>query len=134
VANAWLLIVTKYMVFAIDVMVLVAIGIGSFEAFFAILRMMFVPSARKLERPDVWLRFARWLVVGLTFQLAADVLETSVTLSWEELGRLCVIAMIRTFLNFFLERDLADVQRGDERPSVIEASNTASAEPVEVET
>ena len=48
---------------------------------------------------------AGWLA-GLTFQLAADVLATAVTMSWEEVGRLAAVAAIRTFLNFFLERDL----------------------------
>ncbi len=54
----------------------------------------------------------RWLVAGLTFQLAADVLETAVTTSWDEVARLAAIAAIRTFLNYFLERDLGEVRLG----------------------
>jgi uncharacterized membrane protein len=50
------------------------------------------------------------LVAGLTFQLAADIIETSITPEWDDIGRLAVIAILRTFLNFFLERDLADVR------------------------
>jgi uncharacterized membrane protein len=49
-------------------------------------------------------------VVGLTFQLAADIIETSVASSWQDLGRLAAIAGIRTFLNYFLERDLREVR------------------------
>ncbi len=48
---------------------------------------------------------------GLTFQLAADILETSIAPTWDEIGRVGAIAVIRTFLNFFLERDLAEVER-----------------------
>jgi uncharacterized membrane protein len=59
----------------------------------------------------VWLRYARWLVAGLTFQLAADIIETSITTSWDAVGRLAAIALIRTFLNYFLERDLEDVRQ-----------------------
>ena len=58
------------------------------------------------ESPEAWLRLGRWLVAGLTFQLAADILETAVTTSWEEVARLAPIAAIRTVLNYFLERDL----------------------------
>ena len=58
----------------------------------------------------MWLRYARWLVAGLTFQLAADIIETSITPSWEELAKVGAIAVIRTFLNFFLERDLNEVR------------------------
>ena len=62
------------------------------------------------ERREVWLRYARWLVAGLTFQLAADIIETSITTSWEAVGRIAAIAVIRTFLNYFLERDLAETR------------------------
>jgi uncharacterized membrane protein len=51
------------------------------------------------------MRLARWLIAGLTFQLAADIIETSVAPSWDEIGQLAAIAVIRTFLNFFLDRD-----------------------------
>jgi uncharacterized membrane protein len=62
------------------------------------------------EQREVWLRFARWLVAGLTFQLAADIIETSVSTSWETIGRVGAIALIRTFLNYFLERDLEEIR------------------------
>lgn len=58
------------------------------------------------ERREVWLRFAVWLLLGLEFQLAADVIRTAVSPTWSEIGQLAAIAGIRTFLNFFLERDL----------------------------
>jgi uncharacterized membrane protein len=64
---------------------------------------------------DVWLRLGRWLVAGLTFQLAADVLETAITTSWDEVARLAAVAAIRTFLNYFLERDLARSESGRDR-------------------
>ena len=47
-----------------------------------------------------------WLVLGLEFELAADVVRTVVAPSWRELGELGAIAVIRTFLNYFRERDL----------------------------
>jgi uncharacterized membrane protein len=56
------------------------------------------------------LRYARWLVAGLTFQLAADIIETSISTGWESVGRLAAIAVIRTCLNYFLERDLTEVR------------------------
>jgi uncharacterized membrane protein len=62
------------------------------------------------EQREVWLRFARWLVAALTFQLAADIIETSISTSWETIGRVGAIAVIRTFLNFFLERDLEEMR------------------------
>ena len=63
------------------------------------------------ERRDIWLRYARWLVAGLTFQLAADIIETSITTDWQAVGRIAAIAVIRTFLNYFLDRDLEEVRK-----------------------
>jgi uncharacterized membrane protein len=54
----------------------------------------------------VWQGLSRWMMVGLEFLLAADLVSTVVSPSWDELGRLATIAAIRTVLGFFLGRDL----------------------------
>jgi uncharacterized membrane protein len=110
--------VTKLAMTVIDWMALVIIVIGTLEAFVNGLRAMFAYPDASHEARLVWLRYARWLVAGLTFQLAADVLETAIAPSWQDIGRLAAIALIRTFLNYFLERDLAEVlERQPERSS-----------------
>lgn len=111
----WLTVLTEYAVVIIDAMALVIIVIGTVEAFISGLRLM-LSSPSGHERRDVWLRYARWLVAGLTFQLAGDIIETAIAPTWQDIGRLAAIAVIRTFLNYFLERDLAEVrQRQRER-------------------
>jgi len=52
------------------------------------------------------LTFARYLALGLEFQLAADILSTAVAPSWDQIGKLAAIAVIRTGLNFFLVREM----------------------------
>jgi uncharacterized membrane protein len=42
----------------------------------------------------------------LTVQLAADIVESSISHGWEEIARLGAVAVIRTFLNYFLDRDV----------------------------
>ena len=59
---------------------------------------------------EIWLRYSRWLIAGLTFQLAADIISTSSAPSWQDVGQLAAIAVIRTFLNFFLERDQREMR------------------------
>ena len=54
------------------------------------------------------LQLARYLALGLEFQLAADILVTAVAPTWEELGKLATIAAIRTLLNFFLAREIKE--------------------------
>ena len=50
---------------------------------------------------------ARFLVIALELQLAADIIATASDPSLQELGKLAAIAVIRTFLNYFL---LAEIQ------------------------
>ena len=104
-----LILATNLAVDAIDWLALVLIVVGAVEAFFRGLWTM-LSSPDGHHEGDAWLRLGRWLVAGLTFPLAADVLETAITTSWDEVARLAAIAAIRTFLNFFLERDLGEVR------------------------
>ena len=50
--------------------------------------------------------FAGWLVLALEFLLAADILRTAISPTWNDIGQLAAIAAIRTFLNYSLEHDL----------------------------
>lgn len=109
----WLTAVSEPIIVIINAMALLFIVIGTIETFVNGLRLMFSSSSGH-EKRDVWLRYARWLVAGLTFQLGADIIETSITTSWEAVGRIAAIALIRTFLNYFLEHDLTEV-RGRQR-------------------
>jgi uncharacterized membrane protein len=93
----------------IDALALLLVVAGSLEAFWKGLRVMATSSSGH-QRRDVWLRYARWLVAALTFQLAADIIESSISMSWESVGRLAAIALVRTFLNYFLERDLTEMR------------------------
>lgn len=61
---------------------------------------------------DVRTGLARVLLLALEFQLAADIVGTAISPDWEQIGKLAAIAAIRTFLNYFLQRDLATEQEG----------------------
>src|SRR5262247_4046883 len=104
----WLVFATEKSILLINAIALFVIVFGTIDAFIRGLGLMF--SATGHERREVWLRFARWLIAGLSFQLAADIIETAITTSWQAVGRLAAIAVIRTFLNYFLERDLAETR------------------------
>ena len=54
------------------------------------------------------------------YMLAADIVRTAIAPSWDDIGQLAAIAVIRTFLNYFLERDLEaaiDMKAGVENPA-----------------
>lgn len=107
--HEWLIILSEYAITLIDLVALAVIVYGTLQALVVVVRAMFSPLARD-ERGRVWLQYARWLVVGLTFQLAADIIETAITTDWQAIARVAAIAVIRTFLNYFLERDMSEVR------------------------
>jgi uncharacterized membrane protein len=50
--------------------------------------------------------FGSWLSMALEFQLGADIVATTTTPSGPNLIQLAAVAVIRTFLNVFLAREL----------------------------
>jgi uncharacterized membrane protein len=109
----WLVRLTEQTILVIDFMALVVVAVATVEAFLGGFRVM---SRSGHERRQVWLRYARWLIAGLTFQLAADLLETSIRTSWAAIGQLASIAVVRTFFNFFLERDVMEIRERQQEP------------------
>lgn len=59
----------------------------------------------------VRLVLARYLALALEFQLGADILSTAIAPSWDAIGKLGAIAVIRTVLNYFLEREMKEEAR-----------------------
>jgi uncharacterized membrane protein len=101
----WLTVVALSVVTIIHIMALLVVAFGTIQAFALCLRAMVTRSeARHFDTGYV--QYARWLITALTFQLAADIIETSVAPSWESIGQLAAIAAIRAFVNYFLERDM----------------------------
>lgn len=113
----WLAYFSDQAIILIDAIALLVIVGGTVEVVIRATRGALTHWSHPEQR-EVWLRFARWLVAGLTLQLAADIIETSISTSWETIGRVGAIAVIRTFLNYFLERDLEEIRvRQHERGS-----------------
>ena len=99
---------SEYVALSIEVVAILVVAFGTLEAVVAAVRMIFTAGRSDIARREAMLHFARWLAAGLTFQLAGDIVHTAVTPTWTDIGRVAAIAVIRTFLTFFLERDIRD--------------------------
>jgi uncharacterized membrane protein len=84
------------------------VAFGSVDAFVRLLGVAASPGATHGARKAIWRRFGMWLVLGLEFELAADIIGSVISPTWQDVGKLGAIAVIRTFLNYFLEKDLED--------------------------
>lgn len=69
---------------------------------------------------------ARHLALALEFELGADILGTAISPSWDQIGKLGAVAIIRTGLNFFLSMEMKGVKT-DEKPETELAANAPVA-------
>ena len=102
-----------YIALAMEVVSALIIAYGAIKAIYRLL----VPKHEKTEtivwKKTVFLHFGAWLILGLEFELAGDIIRSAIAPSWESIGKLAVIAAIRTFLNYFLEKDVEKYAEGE---------------------
>jgi len=96
--------VVDFMVLIVESIGAAIIFVGAVAAFISFASRLF--ARRVAEITDARLFLARFLALGLEFQLAADILRTAVAPSFEQIGKLAAIAAIRTALNFFLHQEI----------------------------
>ncbi len=82
----------------------VVIGTGLVVAFYFFIRTIIFKQKKEYLRLRISL--GRFLVIALEFQLAADIIGTAIAPSWEQIGQLAAIALIRTFLSYFLNMEM----------------------------
>ncbi|MDT3686358.1 MAG: DUF1622 domain-containing protein [Pseudorhodoplanes sp.] len=124
--KGWLALATEFAATIIDAIALLIVIIGTIEAAIGGLRLIFgEPDGH--EKRAVWLRFGRWLVAALTFQLGADIIETSIAPTWDDVGRLAVIAIIRTLLNYFLEKDIGEMREREREREPAKSGSVGTA-------
>ncbi|QJX48914.1 DUF1622 domain-containing protein [Hymenobacter taeanensis] len=82
------------------------IGLGILVSAWLFLKALL--ARRTADFTAIRLTLARYLALALEFQLGADILSTAIAPSWEQIGKLGAIAVIRTALNFFLSKEMKD--------------------------
>ena len=106
--------IARYVALALESAAVAIVAYGAIDATVRAVRTR--PGTRVLSgrRKVAFVHLGAWLVLGLEFELAADVVRTVIAPTWAELGELAAIAVIRTFLNYFLEKDLERLVASDE--------------------
>lgn len=111
---------TIHLVYVIEVAAVLIIAAAAAKAILGSVRVLFrrrapVSSAGDPEpgtsQEDIRLELGRWLVLALEFELAADILRTAVAPSWDEIGKLAAIIVLRTALNYFLHKEIEKAAR-----------------------
>lgn len=82
------------------------IGLAAIQATVSSIQLFFLRNPLGPDTEQVRLKLGRWLVVALEFQVAADILRTAIAPTWDEIGQLAAIIVLRTLLNFFLQKEI----------------------------
>ncbi len=91
---------------AVELTGALVIGLGIVTAAYQFVRTY--RQSRGQNYNDIRLTLARYLALALEFQLGADILSTAIAPSWDQIGKLGAIAVIRTGLNYFLMREMKE--------------------------
>lgn len=100
-------LIATYIALFIECGAVAVVSLGAIQAMIGVLKVFLGREAGEMQGREIWLRFATWILLGLEFALAADLLRTAVAPTWDDISKLAVIATIRTMLNYFLAKDIA---------------------------
>ena len=92
----------------------IVIGIASLRALWGYFVNVTHPGGAAVPKDELRLSLGRSLALALEFSLGADILKTAVAPTWNDIGKLAAIAVLRTALNYFLERELEHAQEREQ--------------------
>ncbi|MDX5346942.1 MAG: DUF1622 domain-containing protein [Hymenobacteraceae bacterium] len=105
--------VTLHLAWLVELMSALIIGYAAIRACISYARSIF-QSPRKgkelIPKDAIRLSLGRTLALSLELLLGADILKTAVSPTWNDIGQLAAIAILRTALNYFLEKELRQVE------------------------
>lgn len=96
----------------VEALAIIVIGLGLIQLFLRFVPTLFSKD-HHLNTATLRVKFGSSLTLSLELLLAADILRTAVAPTWDDIGKLAAIAAIRTVLNYFLEKELATIEKRD---------------------
>jgi uncharacterized membrane protein len=103
--------ITIYVSHAVEILAAIIIGLAVIKTMYTYLAIL-KKTGLKITREEIRVQFGGSVAVSLELLLGADVLATAVAPSWNDIGKLAAIAVIRTLLNYFLEKELRHMHAG----------------------
>lgn len=117
----WLKVIVGYLAAGTEIAAAVVIGGAVIRGIAAYLRLLFSRSKQHFDATEgIRLQLGRVLALGLEFTVASDILRTAVAPTRQDILNLGAIVLLRTLLNYFLEREIqqGEQRRLPERPNI----------------
>ncbi|MEO6071510.1 MAG: DUF1622 domain-containing protein [Chitinophagaceae bacterium] len=98
-------IITKHLSSVVEIIAALVIAISLIKFLFRYSRNL-ISANDATTNQNIRIQFGSALALVLELLLAADILATAIAPTWDDIGKLAAIAVLRTGLNYFLEREL----------------------------
>ena len=109
--EGWLKLIVGYFAAGAEIAAAVVIGIAILRGMVTYLRLLVARSDTEGSSTEaVRLRLGRALTLGLEFTVASDILRTAVAPTRQDILNLGAIVLLRTLLNYFLEREIEQAE------------------------
>lgn len=90
----------------IEVLAAIVVGYGVMSAFYHVVITSLLKVHRPSDDPTARINLGRRLAIGLEFELGADLLQTAVSPTWNHIGIVGAIIILRSVLNIILEKEI----------------------------
>ena len=113
--ETWLKIIVGYIATGAEIAASLVIGFGVLRAVIFSAGYFVTPKNQPPDSTEaIRLRLGRVLALGLEFTVASDILRTAVAPTRQDILNLGALVLLRTLLNYFLEREIREGERARE--------------------
>jgi uncharacterized membrane protein len=103
----WLKLLVGYLAAGAEIAAAIVIGGAVIRGIITYLSQLFSRSKQHYDATEsIRLKLGRVLALGLEFTVASDILRTAVAPTRQDILNLGAIVLLRTLLNYFLEREI----------------------------
>lgn len=120
--DEWLKYFLETLIFLANVAGGLVVGVGTLRGLLVYALDLVRMRGEDVPKEQIRLSLGRALALALEFQLGADILSTALNPSLADIGVLAAIAILRTALNFFLQRELREEARREAEQTRLQAA------------
>lgn len=99
--------VTLYAGHAVEIPAAVIIAAALLQVLYRYIKTV---NSNVEKKESLRLQFGSSVAIALELMLGADVLATAAAPTWDDIGKLAAVAVLRTALNYFLEKELKHIK------------------------
>ncbi len=114
--ESWLKLIVGYLAAGAEIAAAIVIGGAVIRGLLTYLKILLSRSRSHFDATEmIRLQLGRVLALGLEFTVASDILRTAVAPTRQDILNLGAIVLLRTLLNYFLEREIQQGEQSRQR-------------------